>query len=113
MYHFTFGLGSFLDSIEHYFIRIWKFETVNTHACLAQLDPHQTCKPLMVSVVSLSPTGGSFNFLRHLNANFVQKLQKCQICVIYKNLEWIDSILIPSERRLCLLYLKFTRKKGV
>ena len=52
-------------------------------ACLAQLDPHQTCKPVMVSVVSSNPTGGNFNFLRHLDANFVQKWQKCQICVIY------------------------------
>ena len=28
------------------------------------------------------PTGGNFIFLRHLNANFVQKCQKCHICVI-------------------------------
>ena len=45
----------------------------STHACLAQLDQHQTCKLVMVSVVSSSPTGGNFIFLRHLNANFVQK----------------------------------------
>ena len=49
----------------------------STHACLAQLDQHQTCKPVMVSVVSLNPTenptGGNFIFLRHLDANFVQK----------------------------------------
>ena len=43
----------------------------STHACLAQLDRHQTCKP--VSVVSSNPTGGNFIFLRHLDANFVQK----------------------------------------
>ena len=42
----------------------------------------------MVSVVSSSPTGGNFIFLRHLDANFVQKWQKCQICVIYENLEY-------------------------
>ena len=42
------------------------------HAFLAQLDQHQTCKPVMVSVVSSIPTGGNF-FLRHLDANFVQK----------------------------------------
>ena len=40
----------------------------------------------MVSVVSLSATGGNLIFLRHLDANFVQ-LQKCHICVIYENLE--------------------------
>ena len=40
----------------------------------------------MVSVVSSNPTGGDFIFLRHLDANIVQKWQKCQICVIYENL---------------------------
>ena len=59
----------------------------STHACLARLDQHQTCKPVMVTVVSSNPTWGNFIFLRHLNANFVQKCQKCQICVIYENLE--------------------------
>ena len=38
----------------------------STHACLAQMDRHQTFKPLMVIVVSSS----NFIFLRHLNANF-------------------------------------------
>ena len=61
----------------------------STHACLAQLDQHQTSNPVMVSVLSSNPTGGNFIFfLRHLDANFVQKWQKCQICVIYENLEW-------------------------
>ena len=36
----------------------------STHDCLAQLDQHQTCKPVMVSVVSSSPTGGNFIFLK-------------------------------------------------
>ena len=53
----------------------------STHDSLAHLDEHQTCKPVMVSVVSLSPTGGNFIFLRHLDANFVLK------CVIYENLD--------------------------
>ena len=56
----------------------------STHACLAQLDQHQICKPVMVSVVSSNPTGGNFIFLRHLDANFIQKCQKCQICVVYE-----------------------------
>ena len=60
----------------------------STHVCLAHLGRHQTCTPVMVGVLSLSPTAGNFIFLRHLNANFVQKCQKCQICVIYKNLDW-------------------------
>ena len=43
-------------------------------------------------VVSLVPNGGNFIFSwnfkdTYLNANFVQKCQKCQICVIYKNLQ--------------------------
>ena len=45
----------------------------STHACLTQLDQHQTCKPMMVSVVSSNPTGGNFIFLRHFDVNFVQK----------------------------------------
>ena len=45
----------------------------STHACLAQLDQHQTCEPVMVNVVSSNPTGGKFISLRHIDANFVQK----------------------------------------
>ena len=45
----------------------------STHACLKQLDQHQTSKPVTVSVVSSSPTGGNFIVLIHLDANFVQK----------------------------------------
>ena len=45
----------------------------STHACLAQLDQHQTCKPVMVSVVSSNSSGDNLIFLRHLDANFVQK----------------------------------------
>ena len=41
---------------------------------------------MMVSVVSATRTGGNFIFLGHLDANFIQKWQKCQICVIYENL---------------------------
>ena len=61
----------------------------STHDCLKQLNRHQTCKTVMVSAVSLSPTGGNFIFLRHLNANFVQKCQKSQSCVIYENLDYM------------------------
>ena len=59
----------------------------STHVCLVQLERHKACKPVMVSVVSSNPTGGNFIFLRQLNANFVQKCQKCQNCVIYENHE--------------------------
>ena len=34
----------------------------STHACLSQLDEHETCKPVMVSVVSSNSTGGNFIF---------------------------------------------------
>ena len=57
----------------------------STHVCLAHFMC-QTCKPVMVSVVSSTPTVGNFIFLGHLNVNFVQKWQKCQIFVIYKTL---------------------------
>ena len=36
-----------------------------------------------------SPTGGNSSFLSHFNANFVQKWQKCQIGVIYENLDYM------------------------
>ena len=45
----------------------------------------------MVSIVNSSPNGGNFIFLRHLNANFAQKCQKCQICVIYKHLDRLKT----------------------
>ena len=67
----------------------------STHVCLAQLDRHQNCKPMMVGVVSSNPTGGNFIFLRHLDANFIQKWQKCQICVFPKtsNANWPHRVL--------------------
>ena len=46
----------------------------------------------MVSIISSSSTGGNFIFLIHLDANFVQKWQKCQIYVIYENLECIRNL---------------------
>ena len=49
--------------------------------CLAQLDRHETCKPVMVTC-ELNYDGRQ----RHLDAIFVQIWQKCQICVIYENL---------------------------
>ena len=55
----------------------------STHACLAQLDQRQTCKPVMVSVVSSNPTGGSFIFLKHLDANFVQNDRNVRFVLLY------------------------------
>ena len=57
-----------------------------------KVDQHQTYKPVMVSVVSSNPTGGNFIFLRNLDANFVQKWQKCQICAIYENLDYGQAV---------------------
>ena len=54
----------------------------------------------MVSVVSSNPTGSNFIFLRHLDANFVQKWQKCQICVIYENLECLCNF--SEEAYVCV-----------
>ena len=56
-----------------------------THVFLAQLDRHQTSKPVMVCC-EFNSHWGQLYFLRHFDANFVQKCQKCQICVIYENL---------------------------
>ena len=36
----------------------------STHACLAQLDQHETCKPVLDSVVSSNPAGGNFIFFK-------------------------------------------------
>ena len=41
--------------------------------------------------MSSSPTGGNFIFFKYLDANFVQKWQVCQICVIYENLDYRAS----------------------
>ena len=38
----------------------------------------------MVSVVSSSPTGGNFIFLRHLDVNFVQKCQNVRFVLFTK-----------------------------
>ena len=58
---------------------------------LAELDKHQTSHPVMVSVVSSISIGGNFIFLLRLFEplifHFVEKSQKCQICVIYENLD--------------------------
>ena len=54
-------------------------------------------KPVMVSVVSSSPTRGNFIFLRHLNVNFVQKWQKCQSDLCYlRKLRMVDMGTTPS-----------------
>ena len=36
----------------------------STHASLAPLDQHQTCIPVIVSVMSSNPTGGNFIFFK-------------------------------------------------
>ena len=66
--------------MEQEFIEFAQFKDPVSHMCLTvamvaswSLIQHQTCKPVMVSDVSSSPTGGNFIFLRHLDANFVQK----------------------------------------
>ena len=55
---------------------------LSTHACLAQLDQHQTCKPVMISVVSSSPTGGNFIFFKML--------------VLYKNYRNVRFVLFTK-----------------
>ena len=40
----------------------------------------------MISVVSSNPTGGNFIFLRHLDANFVQK------CVLFMKTSYLNEV---------------------
>ena len=83
MQHFTF-----LDLIEHVFIRIWKSDDK-----LAQLVKHRTSKPVMVSC-EFNPYWSKLYFLLKrfkIDANFVQKCQKCQICVIYENFDQFNA----------------------
>ena len=57
----------------------------STHACLAQLDQHQTCKPVMVTVVSSNPTGGNFIFATYLGVNFCTKMtEMSDLCYLRK-----------------------------
>ena len=37
-------------------------------------------------------------FLRHIDANFVQKRQKCQICVIYENHDCVNEDGVNNEQ---------------
>ena len=60
----------------------------STHACLAQLDRHQTCKPVMVSHCC------EFEF-HWRQLNFVQKCQKCQDLLFTKTSNVDRS---PNER---------------
>ena len=70
------------------------------HACLAQLDQHQTCQPVMVSVVSSNPTGGNFIFLRHLNVNFVQNDRNVRFVLFTKtsNIDHISPVVCETQR---------------
>ena len=63
--------------------------------------------------MSSSPTEGKFNFLIHLDTNFVQK---CQICVVYENLDlcycslWMKNSNIQIYKDLINCY-RFIAKK--
>ena len=78
MHHFTFWTW-----IISRFNRAWLYKDQKIWNFQHMLDWHQTCKPVMVSAVLLEAT---LILLIHLDANLVQKWQKCQICVIYENL---------------------------
>ena len=68
-----------------------KSEVVHeTLACLAQLDRHQTCKPVMVSVVSSNPTGGNFIFL------------DTSMLILYKNDRNVRFVLFTKTWNKCL-----------
>ena len=50
------------------------------------------------------PLEATLFFLGHLNANFVQKFQKCQICVIYENPDWLLPIIVSATQKLQLAH---------
>ena len=83
---------------------LWGSESLklSPHVCLAQLDRHQICKPVIVSC-EFNSQWRQLYFLRHLYANFVEKWQKCQIWVIYENLVYFSCLLWPW---ICLFGIK-------
>ena len=59
--------------------------SILTHSCLAQLDQHQTCKPLIVSVVSLNATGGNFMFFSDTSMLISYKItEMSDFCYLWK-----------------------------
>ena len=73
----------------------------STHVCLAQLDKHQTSKLVMVCCEFNSHWRQLYfllKLLKHLDVNFVQK---CQICVIYENL---DCALAATEQNIVAFF---------
>ena len=56
----------------------------STHVCLAQLVRHQTCKLVMVSVVSSIPTGGNFIF------------KDTSMLILYKNVRNVRFVLFTK-----------------
>ena len=69
------------------------------HASVAYLDKHSTLDPVMVSLVSLIPTGGNFlKFFKPFDVNFGLKC-KCDIIVKNSNTLTLFFRLTCSEYR--------------
>ena len=90
---------------------------LSTHVCLAQLDQHQTCKPVMVSVVSSNPTGSNIIFLRHLDANFVQNDRYVSFVLFTKTSNVMSQSSFSHTKRKCqywqlCLYCMKTKKSS-
>ena len=83
----------------------------STHACLAQLDGIRLVIQWWSVLWVQIPLEATLFFLRHLDANFVQKCQKCQICVIYENLEWEWEIVYFIHYRLQLSHKDVSKVK--
>ena len=77
-----------------------QFKDLLFNTCLLSRVGHQTCKPVMVSVVNYN-----FIFLQP-NANYAQKCYKCQICLIYENLDSAHPFL-PPHIYLQIIYSEF------
>ena len=101
-----FGLGWFLDSIEHDFIRS-EILRLARHDRLAYLDKYQFSEPVMVSCEFNSHCRQFYLLLKIFKTSRYQILQKCQICVIsdiflkiYLNSLYIDQY--------CRMHVRFS-----
>ena len=66
------------------------------HVPVVYLNKHSTLDPVMVSVVSLIPTGGNFlKFFKPLDVNFGLKC-KCDL-IVKNSFEIVHTIFLPNH----------------
>ena len=69
-----------------------------THVCLVHLERHQTCKQVMVSIVSSSARGGNFIFL------------DTSMLILYKNVRNVRFMLFTKSSNIVKPEHRFRRK---